>query len=387
MKKIVLVPDSFKGTLSSSRAAEAMAKATRRAFPGAEIVAIPVADGGEGTVEAFLEARGGHRVTVEVKGPRGNVIPAFYGILPDKTAVVEMAAAAGLPLMEGNLDVGGATTYGVGELMKAAVAKGAKKLILGLGGSATNDGGCGAAAALGAKFFDGAGKAFVPTGSTLGEISSIDAAGLYEALKGVEVVVMSDIDNPLCGERGAAAVFGPQKGASEAQVKELDAGLAHLAKIIKRDLNKDVANLPGAGAAGGMGAGAAAFFGGRLTRGIDAVLDAVDFSAALRGADVVVTGEGRFDEQSLMGKVVGGIAARTRAVRAPLIVVAGSLAKDIDFGAAKRAGIDAAFSVTPAPMSFAEAARDSFASLENAILNIWRLWSLAESGCGNLLRR
>lgn len=386
MKKIVLVPDSFKGTLSSSRAAEAMAKATRRAFPGAEIVAIPVADGGEGTVEAFLEARGGHWVTVEVRGPRGNVIPSFYGILPDRTAVVEMAAAAGLPLMEGRLDVGGATTYGVGELMKAAVAKGAEKLILGLGGSATNDGGCGAAAALGAKFFDGAGKTFVPTGSTLGEISSIDAAGLNEALRGVEVVVMSDIDNPLCGERGAAAVFGPQKGADEAQVKELDAGLAHLAKIIKRDLNKDVADLPGAGAAGGMGAGAAAFFGGRLTRGIDAVLDAVDFSAALRGADVVVTGEGRFDEQSLMGKVVGGIAARTRAVNAPLIVVAGSLAKDIDFGAAKRAGIDAAFSVTPAPMSFAEAARDSFASLENAMLNIWRLWSLAESGRVNLLR-
>lgn len=386
MRKIVIVPDSFKGTLSSSRAAEAMAKATRRAFPGAEIVAIPVADGGEGTVEAFLEAKGGHRVTVEVKGPRGNAILAFYGILPDRTAVVEMAAAAGLPLMEGNLDVGGATTYGVGELMKAAVAKGAKKLILGLGGSATNDGGCGAAAALGAKFFDGAGKAFVPTGSTLREISAIDAAGLNKALEGVEVVVMSDIDNPLCGERGAAAVFGPQKGADETQVKELDAGLDHLAKIIKRDLNKDVADLPGAGAAGGMGAGAAAFFGGRLTRGIDAVLDAVDFSVALQGADVVVTGEGRFDEQSLMGKVVGGVAARTRAAGVPLIVVAGSLAKNIDFDAAKRAGVDAAFSVTPAPMSFAEAARDSFASLENAMLNIWRLWSLAESGRVNLLR-
>lgn len=380
MKKIILVPDSFKGTLSSSQAAEAMAKATRRVFPEAEIVAIPVADGGEGTVDAFLEALGGQRVTADVKGPRGDVIASFYGALPDKTAVVEMAAAAGLPLMEGKLDVAGATTYGVGQLMKAAIDNGAKKLILGLGGSATNDGGCGAAAALGAKFFDSAGKTFVPTGATLKDISSIDATELVKTLAGVDVVVMCDIDNPLCGQRGAAAVYGPQKGADGAMVKELDAGLAHLAEMIRRDLGKDVARLPGAGAAGGMGAGAAAFFGGRLTRGIDAVLDAVNFSAALQGADVVVTGEGRFDEQSLMGKVVDGVAARTRAVKAPLLVVAGSMANDIDFDAVKQAGIDAAFSVTPGPMSFEEAARDSFASLENAMLNIWRLWSLAEKG-------
>lgn len=380
MKKIILVPDSFKGTLSSSQAAEAMAKATRRVFPEAEIVAIPVADGGEGTVDAFLEALGGQRVTADVKGPRGDVIASFYGALPDKTAVVEMAAAAGLPLMEGRLDVAGATTYGVGQLMKAAIDNGAKKLILGLGGSATNDGGCGAAAALGAKFFDGAGKSFVPTGATLKDISSIDATELSKTLAGVDVVVMCDIDNPLCGQRGAAAVYGPQKGADGAMVKELDAGLTHLAEMIRRDLGKDVAELPGAGAAGGMGAGAAAFFGGRLTRGIDAVLDAVNFAAALQGADVVVTGEGRFDEQSLMGKVVDGVAARTRAAKAPLLVVAGSLANDMDFDAAKRIGTDAVFSVTPGPMSFEEAARDSFASLENAMLNIWRLWSLAEKG-------
>lgn len=380
MKKIILVPDSFKGTLSSSQAAEAMAKATRRVFPEAEIVAIPVADGGEGTVDAFLEALGGQRVTADVKGPRGDVIASFYGALPDKTAVVEMAAAAGLPLMEGRLDVAGATTYGVGQLMKAAIDNGAKKLILGLGGSATNDGGCGAAAALGAKFFDSAGKTFVPTGATLKDISSIDATELSKTLAGVDVVVMCDIDNPLCGEWGAAAVYGPQKGADGAMVKELDAGLAHLAEMIQRDLGKDVAELPGAGAAGGMGAGAAAFFGGRLTRGIDAVLDAVNFSAALQGADLVVTGEGRFDEQSLMGKVVDGVAARTRAAKAPLLVVAGSMANDMDFDAVKKIGIGAAFSVTPGPMSFEEAARDSFASLENAMLNIWRLWSLAEKG-------
>lgn len=380
MKKIILVPDSFKGTLSSSQAAEAMAKATRRVFPEAEIVAIPVADGGEGTVDAFLEALGGQRVTADVKGPRGDVIASFYGALPDKTAVVEMAAAAGLPLMEGKLDVAGATTYGVGQLMKAAIDNGAKKLILGLGGSATNDGGCGAAAALGAKFFDSAGKTFVPTGATLKDISSIDATELVKTLAGVDVVVMCDIDNPLCGQRGAAAVYGPQKGADGAMVKELDAGLAHLAEMIQRDLGKDVAELPGAGAAGGMGAGAAAFFGGRLTRGIDAVLDAVNFAAALQGADVVVTGEGRFDEQSLMGKVVDGVAARTRAAKAPLLVVAGSMANDMDFDAVKKIGIGAAFSVTPGPMSFEEAARDSFASLENAMLNIWRLWSLAEKG-------
>lgn len=374
MKKIIVIPDSFKGTLSSCRVADIMKTAVHEEIPAAEVVSIPVADGGEGTVDAFLLSLGGEKIELTVMGPLFEPVKAFYGKLPDSTAVIEMAAAAGLPLVGKRRLVGEATTYGVGELMKHAIEKGARHIILGLGGSATNDGGCGAAAALGIRFFDEENKEFVPTGATLRRVHHIDASG--SLLKNVRVTIMCDIDNPLCGPKGAAAVFGPQKGADEAMVRLLDAGLENLAKVIKADLGKEVAEIPGAGAAGGMGAGAAAFFEGSLTRGIDVVLETVDFKGKLEGADAVFTGEGCFDEQSFMGKVVSGVAGRAKEAKVPVIVVAGAVKCDEAADAMRQAGVTAAFSINRQAMPFAEAAPKSAENLRATMGNILRLLAL-----------
>ena len=321
MSKWILMPDSFKGTMSSLEICQLMREALLRHVPDAEVVSIPVADGGEGSVEAFLAAMGGHRVEVPCTGPDFRKISGFYGLLADGyTAVIEMAAAAGLPLMEGRLCAEGATTYGVGELILAAIRDGARRIILGLGGSATNDGGCGAASACGVRFVNGAGEAFVPVGGTLAEIASVDVTGMDPAVAALEIVTMCDIDNPLCGPTGAAAVFGPQKGADAAQIQRLDAGLAHLAQILERDLGISTVDLPGAGAAGGMGAGMAAFFRSRLQPGIETVLDTVRFAEVVRDADWIFTGEGRLDGQSLRGMVVSGVARRAGGVPVAAIV-------------------------------------------------------------------
>ena len=239
-----------------------MREALLRHVPDAEVVSIPVADGGEGSVEAFLAAMGGHRVEVPCTGPDFRKISGFYGLLADGyTAVIEMAAAAGLPLMEGRLCAEGATTYGVGELILAAIRDGARRIILGLGGSATNDGGCGCAAALGVRFLDGTGAEYVPVGGTLDRLCRIDMSHRSPLLNGVEIVTMCDVDNPLCGPNGASAVFGPQKGADPDMVTRLDRNLRHLSEVIRQDLGREIADLPGAGAAGGMGAGVMAFLG------------------------------------------------------------------------------------------------------------------------------
>lgn len=246
-------------------------------------------------------------------GPDFRKISGFYGLLADGyTAVIEMAAAAGLPLMEGRLCAEGATTYGVGELILAAIRDGARRIILGLGGSATNDGGCGCAAALGVRFLDGTGAEYVPVGGTLDRLCRIDMSHRSPLLNGVEIVTMCDVDNPLCGPNGASAVFGPQKGADPDMVTRLDRNLRHLSEVIRQDLGREIADLPGAGAAGGMGAGVMAFLGSRLQMGIETVLDTVGFDALLPGATAVLTGEGRIDCQSLRGKVVIGIAHRAR---------------------------------------------------------------------------
>jgi len=324
MKKIVLVPDSFKGTMTSAEVCGIMGAAVRAVLPEAEVVALPVADGGEGSAAAFLSALGGSREELTVTGPDGEPVAAFFGLLPDGTAVIEMAAAAGLPLTA-RRDPERATTFGVGELMRRAAERGARRLILCLGGSATNDGGCGAAAACGVKFLGRGGEEFVPVGGTLRDIASVDLSGLCPALREISVVAMCDIDNPLCGPCGAAAVFGPQKGADAAMTARLDAGLEHLAGILRRDLGREVLTLPGGGAAGGMGAGAAAFFGAELKMGIETVLDTVDFEHRLAGADLVLTGEGRLDSQSLRGKVVAGVARRAARKGVPTIAVVGDV--------------------------------------------------------------
>ena len=372
MEKILLVPDSFKGTLSSRQVCQVMAGQLRRFFPQAQVKSIPVADGGEGSVEAFLAAAGGERRTRTVTGPFGEPVEAFYGILGDgRTAVIEMAACAGLPLAEGRLNPERATTYGVGELLLAAKEAGCTKAILGLGGSCTNDGGVGAAAALGAKFTRADGAAFIPTGGTLGEIAALDVSPVAQALQGMELTAMCDIDNPLYGEAGAAAVFAPQKGADAAMVARLDAGLRHLGQVSARCLGRDFSHLPGAGAAGGLGFGMAAFCGAQLRMGIDVVLDAVGFDSLLPGTDVVFTGEGKIDSQSARGKVVSGVAARCRKAGVPVVAVVGQIGQG--FEEMYQQGLTAVFSINRAAQPFAESRFHAGENLALTMENIARL--------------
>ena len=372
MEKILLVPDSFKGTLSSRQVCQVMAGQLRRFFPQAQVKSIPVADGGEGSVEAFLAAAGGERRTRTVTGPFGEPVDAFYGILGDgRTAVIEMAACAGLPLAEGRLNPERATTYGVGELLLAAKEAGCTKAILGLGGSCTNDGGAGAAVALGAKFTRADGTAFVPTGGTLGEIAALDVSPVAQALQGMELTAMCDIDNPLYGDAGAAAVFAPQKGADAAMVARLDAGLRHLGQVAARCLGRDFSHLPGAGAAGGLGFGMAAFCGAQLRMGIDAVLDAVGFDSLLPGTDVVFTGEGKIDSQSARGKVVSGVAARCRKAGVPVVAVVGQIGQG--FEEMYQQGLTAVFSINRAAQPFAESRFHAGENLALTMENIARL--------------
>ena len=370
MAKYVLIPDFFKGTLSSEDICRIASEEILRLEPEAEICAIPVADGGEGTVDAFLAAVGGTRAEVPCTGPCGQEVMGFYGLLPDGTAVVEMAAAAGLPLAGACRDPEKTTTYGVGQLMAHALSRGAKRLVLGLGGSATNDGGCGAAAALGAEFLDEEGRAFVPTGGTLTQIAHIRMKGLRETLAGAEVTVMCDIDNPLCGPAGAAAVFGPQKGADAAMVARMDAGLRHLAEMLEKDVGMEVLTLAGGGSAGGFGAGAAAFFGGQLRMGIDVVLDLTDFDRKCRGASLVITGEGHLDSQSLRGKTVVGVARRARALGVPAAALVGGCETALD--AVYAEGVSGVFPIHPALCTWPQAAARTEEDLRFTMGNLLR---------------
>ena len=325
MKKCVVVSDSFKGTVSSREICAIAQRVIPRHFPACEVVCIPVADGGEGTVDCFIQAMGAQRVEVTVTNALGEKSAAAYARIGE-LAIIEMAAAAGLPQVGTLRCPGTATTYGVGELIAHAAHSGCKRILLGLGGSATNDGGCGCAAALGVGFLDADGQSFVPVGDTLGRIARIDTARAEELLHGVELTIMCDVTNPLYGPTGAAYVFAPQKGADAEKVKSLDAGLRHFGDVIRSQLGIDVSMMPGAGAAGGMGAGCAALLGGTIQSGIDAVLDVTGFDRQLEGADLVITGEGRIDSQSADGKVISGVARRTRPKGIPLIAIAGGIA-------------------------------------------------------------
>lgn len=371
MSHVILIPDSFKGTFSSEEICRMMAETIERHAPHALISKIPVADGGEGSVDAFLTAVGGEKIEQVVQGPFGRDIDSFFGILPDQTGVVEMAAAAGLPLVGDRRDVANTTTYGVGQLMKAALDKGVKRLIVGLGGSSTNDGGCGAAAAMGVVFKDKDGKSFVPVGGTLKDIVSIDISGLDPRIKDIDVVTMCDIDNPLTGEIGAAAVFGPQKGADPALVKSLDAGLVHMAEMVRKDLDIDMETMPGAGAAGGMGGGMVAFFGSKLQMGIDVVLDTVDFDTLVQTADFVFTGEGKIDTQSLRGKVVIGVARRAKPHQVPVFAIVGDIGDGIE--PAYDEGVSGIFSINRVAVPFAEAKKRADIDLPLTVDNLVRL--------------
>jgi glycerate kinase len=325
-KKFVIIPDSFKGTLSSIEVCDIIENEILNVFNDAEIKKIPVADGGEGSVDAFLEGLKGEKVFVEVNDPFFQKMTSFYGLIDQgETAVIEMAACAGLPLVGNKKDPRITTTYGVGELLLHAIEHGVNKVILGIGGSSTNDGGCGFAAALGVKFYDQNHETFIPTGGTLHQIHQIDKSNLDKRLNKIELITMCDIDNPLYGKEGAAYVFGPQKGADPEMVEFLDQGLKHLAKTVHQSLGIDDPYFKGAGAAGGLGYGAKVFANSKIQMGIETVLDAMQFDELAKDADYIITGEGQMDFQSLRGKVAIGVARRAKRTKAKVIAVVGSL--------------------------------------------------------------
>ena len=375
MKKCVVVSDSFKGTVSSREICEIAQRVIPRHFPACEVVCIPVADGGEGTVDCFIQAMGAQRVEVTVTNALGEKSAAAYARIGE-LAIIEMAAAAGLPQVGALRCPGTATTYGVGELIAHAVDSGCRKILLGLGGSATNDGGCGCAAALGVRFYDADGQSFVPVGDTLGRIARIDTAEAEALLRSVEITVMCDVTNPLYGPTGAAYVFAPQKGADAEKVKSLDAGLRHFGDVIRSQLGIDVSRMPGAGAAGGMGAGCVALLGGMIQSGIDAVLDVTGFDRQLEGADLVITGEGRIDSQSADGKVISGVARRTRAKGIPLIAIAGGIADSA--GAVYDIGVSAMFSTDRAALPVDMLGARSPGDYEATLSDIMSLIAIAE---------
>lgn len=370
MNKIVFIPDSFKGTLSSTQICDILKKEAQRTFPDIQTVSIPVADGGEGSTDCFLQALGGERIQVTVSGPFFQDMTASYGILPDKTAIIETAACAGLPLVK-RKDPKATTTYGVGQMMLDAQRRGCRKIIVGLGGSCTNDAACGAAAAIGIRFLNAADEEFVPVGGTLQDIAKIDISN--SQLK-IPVTAMCDIDNPLYGQNGAAYIFAPQKGADPACVEELDKGLRHISEKILQNIGVDVSALPGGGAAGGAGAGMYAFMQAQLCSGIETVLDQVKFDNCISDADLVITGEGKLDSQSLRGKVISGVAKRAKQNQVPVIAIVGGYEEQIE--SIYEQGVTAVFSINRLPLPLEKSAPDSAKNLKLTAQNIFRLLQL-----------
>jgi len=326
--KVVVAPNAFKGSLTAPQAAAAMALGVRDVFPDADVVEVPVADGGDGTVEALVSALHGEYVHTDVEGPLGDPVRATFGLTDHGgMGVVELASASGLTLIPAERrDPRKASTYGFGQLLQAVRAAGAGKIIAGIGGSATNDGGAGMAQALGYRLLDAAGHDLARGGAALAHLGRIDAAGFDRGWQAVSVEVACDVTNPLTGTQGASAVYGPQKGADEAAVRELDAALSRLAAVIERDLGKKVADVPGAGAAGGAGAGLLAFLDAQLVPGAPLIVTASGFDEKVKGADLIITGEGRVDSQTAYGKAPGEVAKRGKAARIPVLLIAGSKA-------------------------------------------------------------
>lgn len=371
--KIVIAPDSFKESLSALQVAAAIEAGMREVWPDAEYLKVPVADGGEGTVQAMIDATGGRRVEHEVTGPLGEPVPAFYGLVDDAAegalAVIEMAAASGLESVPpGRRDPMRTTSRGTGELIRLALDAGARHFVLGVGGSATNDGGAGMLQALGVRLLDGDGRDIGPGGGELARLARIDAGAIDARVRASDFRIACDVDNPLVGPQGASAIFGPQKGATPAMVAQLDANLKHYADIIQRDLGRDVAAMPGAGAGGGIAAAMVVFLNGRLRPGVEIVLDAVGLDAAVRDADLVVTGEGRIDGQTVQGKTPVGVARVARAHGKPVIAIGGSLAPDA--AAVHDHGIEAVFAAVRRPCSVEQALAAGEENLRQAARNV-----------------
>ena len=373
--KIVLAPDSFKNSVTAIEASHAMRAGFEKAFPKATYVEVPMADGGEGTVQSMVDATGGRFLTAEVVNPLGQKVTAQYGILGDReTAVIEMAAASGIQFInEQTRNPLVTTTYGTGQLIDAAVKQGVKTIIIGLGGSATNDGGAGMAQALGVQLLNANQQALAFGGGALADLASIDATGMLPALANVKIVIASDVTNPLIGEKGASAVFGLQKGATPEMIAQLDQNLAHYAAIIERDLGVSVAQTPGAGAAGGLGAGLLAFTKAQLQPGVEIVIEKTQLKTAVVDADIVVTGEGGIDFQTQYGKTPIGVAQAVKAVnpQATVIAIAGNIGEGTDV--LYDLGIDSIFCSTPGVMPLEKALANTKANLTQTSMNIARL--------------
>ena len=371
--KLVFAPDSFKGSLSALEITRILERVARRYFPAAETVSVPMADGGEGTVDALLRAMGGKEIRSTVTGPLFGTVDARWGVLGDgKIAVMEMAQASGLPLVPADRrDPRRTTTLGTGEMMARALGRGVRRILMGIGGSATNDGGLGMLTALGARFTDAAGQSVLPVGGELIRVAGADFSGLMPELRETKITVICDVNNPLLGENGASRVYGPQKGADAAAVEALEAGMAHYARVLSRVLGREVAAFPGAGAAGGLGAVLAGVLGAELKSGVDAVLDTVDFDGKVKDADLVITGEGRLDGQSVRyGKVPAGVARRCEKNGVPVAAVVGGIGEDAEGFYDLCEGV--LMSTAPGPISLEEAITNAAGLYEAAADRLFR---------------
>lgn len=370
--KILIAPDKFKESLSALKVADSIEKGILKVFPKAVIVKVPMADGGEGTVESLVDATGGKIIKTNVKDPLFRDIESFYGILGDgKTAVIEMAAASGLYLLkdyERNPMI--TTTYGTGQLIKDALDRGCRRFIIAIGGSATNDGGAGMATVLGVKFYDKDGIEIGLGGGELSKIYSIDTSNIDDRLKECEFIVACDVANPLIGENGASRVYGPQKGATKEMVEVLDKNLEHYGKLLEKYFNKKIIDVPGSGAAGGLGAGLMAFLNAQLKNGIEIIIETLKLEEKIKEADIVISGEGKIDFQTAFGKTISGIAKLCKKHNKPLIVIAGTV-EDIEN--LYEIGVSSIFSIVEKPMSLEDAIKNTSTLLEKSAERIFRL--------------
>ena len=373
MKKCVIIPDSFKGSLSSIEVCNIIKEKVNEFFSKCNAIMIPVADGGEGTVDTFVYSLKAEKVNLKVKNAFGEEIDVYYGRIKNK-AIIEVAQVVGLVSAEGRENPSTTSTYGVGEIISHAIEHGCNEIFIGLGGSCTNDCGVGAASALGTVFKNKNEEEFIPVGKNLNEIEYIDISKTLEKLKNCKVTAMCDIDNPMYGENGAAFVFAPQKGADENMVKMLDNNLRALSEKIKKNLNKDVSNIKGSGAAGAFGAGVCAFFNGELKSGIEIILDLIDFDNLISDADIIFTGEGQIDSQSLNGKVVIGISKRAKKQNIPVIVVAGSIGEGAE--KAYDEGVSAIFSINQKAEDYSISRFKAKENLEKTIDSLLRYYDV-----------
>ena len=374
--KFVLAPDSFKESMTAKEAAEAMERGIKKAIPDAECIKVPMADGGEGTVQSLVDATDGEIIEVEVTGPDCNKVKAVYGILGDgKTAVIEMASASGIHLVKKEKrNPLYTTTYGTGELIKSALNKGVTNILIGIGGSATNDGGSGMLEALGAKFYDKYGDELAFGGGALEKLEKIDLSNFDERLKDVNIEVACDVNNPLTGENGASYIFGPQKGATEEMVKHLDNSLKNYAKVIREQLGCDVENVPGAGAAGGLGAGLMAFLDADLRKGVELVIKYTKLEEKMQGADYVFTGEGSMDSQTVFGKTPFGVSTVAKKYNIPTIAFAGRIGDGVE--ELYKHGINSIVGILQGVTNLDEALRNGSENIQKTSENIARILNI-----------